>query len=71
MNRETSVWCPSIRIRFFGPYTGTCFASESETDIEHMVALNEAHTSGMCFADTETKRTFAGDVLNLTLAHRT
>ena len=52
----------------FGPYTGTCFASESETDIEHIVALNEAHTSGMCYSDTEAKRTFAGDVLNLTLA---
>ena len=27
-----------------------------------------AHTSGMCTADLETKRTFAGDLLNLTLA---
>ena len=52
----------------FGPYTGRCFASETETDIEHMVALNEAHTSGMCLADRETKRTFAGDLANLTLA---
>ena len=52
----------------YGPYTGTCFASESETDIEHIVALAEAHASGMCRADRETKRTFAGDLLNLTLA---
>ena len=52
----------------FGPYTGRCFASERETDIEHIVALHEAHTSGMCLADTETKRTFAGDLANLTLA---
>ena len=52
----------------FGPYTGRCFGSTSETDIEHMVALHEAHFSGMCFADRETKRTFAGDILNLTLA---
>lgn len=52
----------------FDPYTGTCYDSDTETDIEHMVALNEAHTSGMCAADTETKRTFAGDRLNLTLA---
>ena len=52
----------------FGPYTGTCYESETETDIEHMVALAEAHESGMCLVDTETKRTFAGDLLNLTLA---
>ena len=52
----------------FGPYSGRCFDSTSETDIEHMVALHEAHHSGMCFADRETKRRFAGDILNLTLA---
>ena len=52
----------------FGPYTGTCYESKRETDIEHMVALFEAHESGMCRADRETKRTFAGDLLNLTLA---
>ncbi len=52
----------------FDPYTGICYDSETETDIEHIVALQEAHYSGMCFADTETKRTFAGDLLNLTLA---
>ncbi len=52
----------------YGPYTGTCFDSTAETDIEHIVALHEAHTSGMCRADRETKRAFAGDLLNLTLA---
>ena len=52
----------------FGPYTGTCYESTDDTTIEHMAALHEAHFSGMCFADTETKRTFAGDILNLTLA---
>ena len=52
----------------FDPYTGICYDSETETDIEHIVALQEAHHSGMCLADTETKRTFAGDLLNLTLA---
>lgn len=35
---------------------------------EHIVALQEAHFSGMCVADTETKRTFAGDILKLALA---
>ena len=52
----------------FGPYTGRCFGSTSDTHIEHMVALHQAHHSGLCTADTETKRTFAGDLLNLTLA---
>ena len=42
----------------FDPYTGICYDSDSETTIDHMVALHQAHHSGMCFADTETKRTF-------------
>ncbi len=52
----------------FGPYTGRCYESDRDTTIEHMVAINEAHYSGMCTEDIETKRTFAGDLLNLTLA---
>ena len=34
----------------------------------HMVAASEAHDSGLCAADAATKRRFAGDLLNLTLA---
>ena len=30
----------------YGPYTGTCFSSTTETDIEHIVATSEAHDSG-------------------------
>ncbi len=52
----------------FSPYTGECFASRGETDIEHMVARSEAHDSGLCSASPETKRAFASDLLNLTLA---
>ena len=52
----------------YGPYTGRCFESDRDTTTEHIVAIHEAHTSGMCTADPETKRTFAGDLLNLTLA---
>lgn len=52
----------------YGPYTGTWFASTTETDIEHIVARSEAHDSGLCAADAETRRRFATDVLNLTLA---
>ena len=54
--------------RVVGPYTGRVFASRRDTDIEHLVATSEAHDSGLCAADAATKRRFAGDLLNLTLA---
>ena len=54
--------------RVYGPYTGRHFASRRETDIEHMVATSEAHDSGLCAADAGTRRRFASDLLNLTLA---
>ena len=52
----------------YGPYTGRWFASKRETDIEHIVARSEAHDSGLCASDRETRRRFATDPLNLTLA---
>lgn len=52
----------------YGPYTGTCFASTRETDIEHVIATSEAHDSGLCAADAATKARFARDLRNLTLA---
>ena len=52
----------------YGPYTGTWFDGKSETDIEHIVARSEAHDSGLCAADAATRRRFASDLLNLTLA---
>ncbi len=52
----------------YGPYTGTWFGDIRETDIEHIVARSEAHDSGLCAADDETKDRFAADLLNLTLA---
>ena len=51
----------------YGPYTGTCFASTTETDIEHIVAASEAHDSGLCAQDAETRARFARDRRNLTL----
>ena len=54
--------------RIYGPYTGRWFRSTRETDIEHIVAVSEAHDSGLCAADAETRRRFATDPLNLTLA---
>ena len=53
---------------YTGPYTGRYFASRREIDIEHMVATSEAHDSGLCAANGATKRRFASDLLNLTLA---
>lgn len=54
--------------RIYGPYTGTIFANPKETDIEHIVARSEAHDSGLCSAKTQTRSSFARDLLNLTLA---
>ena len=50
------------------PYTCELFASKRDTEVDHIVALSEAHDSGLCRADAETKRRFARDVANLTLA---
>ena len=52
----------------YSPYTGRCFATLWETDIEHMIARSEAHDSGLCAAPLATRRQFASDPLNLTLA---
>ena len=54
--------------KVYGPYSGKCFASGRETDIEHIVALSEAHDSGLCAASAATQKQFARDPLNLTLA---
>ena len=54
--------------RVYGPHTGRCYASRRETDIECMVATSEAHDGGLRAAYAATKRRFAGDLLNLTLA---
>ena len=52
----------------FSPYTGRCFDNARQTDIEHIVARSEAHDSGLCAADVATRRRFAADLANLTLA---
>ena len=55
----------------YSPYTCESFDSTRETDIEHIVARSEAHDSGLCGADPETRTRFARDLLNLTLASPT
>ncbi|TQF70460.1 GmrSD restriction endonuclease domain-containing protein [Pseudoalteromonas luteoviolacea] len=52
----------------YGPYTGRYFESDTSTDIEHIVAASEGHDSGLCDASAETRKEFASDLLNLTLA---
>ncbi len=54
--------------KVYGPYTGKTYASKRNTDIEHIVAASEGHDSGLCAADAATRRAFATDLLNLTLA---
>ena len=51
----------------WSPYDGTVFPNQ-ESDIEHIVAKSEAHDSGLCVADAETRKHFANDLDNLTLA---
>lgn len=52
----------------YSPYTRECFSNSQETQIEHIVALSEAHDSGLCDEDRQIRREFASDPLNLTLA---
>ena len=52
----------------YGPYTGRHYRSMRDTDIEHIVAVSEAHDSGLCAAGPTERRRFASDLLNLTLA---
>ena len=62
---------PAIAKRMGGircRYTGQRYQSLRDTQIEHVVALSEAHDSGLCAADAVTKRRFANDLLNLTLS---
>ena len=54
--------------RIYGPYTGRHFRTTRATDIEHIVAVSEAHDSGLCAASPSLRRRFASDLLNLTLA---
>ena len=41
--------------KMYSPYTGRCFTSLRQTDIEHIVARSEAHDSGMCSVNFESR----------------
>ena len=52
----------------WSPYDGAEFESLRESDIEHIVAISEAHDSGLCAAPVVVRRRFANALGNLTLA---
>jgi len=52
----------------FAPYTRRVFDSDGDVEVEHIVAAKQAHLSGLCKEDKETRSAFASDLLNLTLA---
>ncbi|MBC6437170.1 MAG: hypothetical protein GDA52_03280 [Rhodobacteraceae bacterium] len=54
--------------RIFGPYSMTTFPDIKQTHISRLIAPSEAHDSGLCAADSATRRAFARDLDNLTLA---
>ena len=50
-------------------YTGAVFANKDSTDIDHIVALSEAHDSGLCLSSPSERNEFANDLANLVLAN--
>ena len=52
----------------FSPHTRRVFLHDDDVDIEHIVAAEQAHYSGLCKEDADTRLAFAADLLNLTLA---
>ena len=52
----------------YSHYENRLFVSKDETHIEHIVALSEAHDSGLCNQSKEIRKYFAQDILNLTLS---
>ena len=52
----------------WSPYDGTRFVGLWQSDIEHVIAVSEAHDSGLCAASAGVRRRFASDLDNLTLA---
>ena len=49
-------------------YTGKTFDGPRDSEVDHIVALREAHDSGLCEADRALRHQFAHDLGNLTLA---
>ncbi len=56
--------CNVVSGRWFDPYTGLTFTNPSDLDIDHVVALSEAHKSGGYLWTTAQKRAYANDLSN-------
>ena len=67
-HRKEEAWIAREIGAILSPYDGARFDSIRETEVEHIVALGEAHRSGLCEVDNRTRKRFAADPLNLTLA---
>ncbi len=76
-DRDDYRYSPSVEQRIideeldrdiYSPYTGDYFDDKGEAGIEHIIALSEAHDSGLCDSTPERKNYFSEDILNLTLA---
>ena len=52
----------------FAAYEDSCYNAYTDVDIEHLVAKREAHDSGLCDSDIQTKINFANDLENIALA---
>ena len=53
---------------FCSLYDNRCFIAQQEVVIDPVIALAEAHDSGLCAADGATRRAFAADLRNLAIA---
>jgi len=53
---------------FCSLYNNQCFIAERDVVIDPVVALAEAHDSGLCAADSATRSAFAADIRNLAIA---
>ena len=53
---------------FCSLYDNQCFIAERDVVVDPVIALAEAHDSGLCAADSETRRAFAADIRNLAIA---
>ena len=73
-DRSDYHYSQSIEARLFArddatsPYDGTRFTDRRQSQIEHVVALSEAHDSGACAWTDARRAAFASDPLNLVLA---
>lgn len=54
--------CRVVSGRWDDPYTGETFTDPSDLDIDHVVALHDAHVSGGYAWDSEKKEIFANDL---------